>query len=105
MSSFSDVLDEILGEDWERESAVREAEYSTDEEEFTKEEQEVDKLHEAKERQTEEIIVAGSDIISLFPSITVEQAEKLCYEALLQTDISFEGLNYQEMAIYIALKS
>ena len=88
---FSDVLDEILGEDWERESAVREAEYSTDEEEFTKEEQEVDELHEARERQTEEIIVAGSDIISLFPSITVEQAEKLCYEALLETDISFEG--------------
>ena len=49
--------------------------------------------------------MAGLEIISLFPSITVEQAEKLCYEALLQTDISFEGLNYQEMAIYIALKS
>ena len=100
---FSDVLDEILGEDWESEPVVREAEYSTDEEEFTKGEQEVDELHEARERQTEEIIVAGSDIISLFPSITVEQAEKLCYEALLETDISFEGVNYEEMAIYIAL--
>ena len=42
---------------------AREAEYSTDEKEFTVEE-EVDKLHEARERQTEEIIVAGSDIIS-----------------------------------------
>ena len=63
---FSDVLDEILGDDWERESAAREAEYSTDEEEFTMEEEEVDKLHEARERQTGEIIVAGSDIISLF---------------------------------------
>ena len=34
----------------------------------------MDKLHKAMKRQTEEIIVAGSDIISLFPNITVEQA-------------------------------
>ena len=96
--TFSDVLDEILGDDWGKGSAVRAAEYNTDEEEFTAEE-EVDKLHEARERQTEEIIVAGSDIISLFPSITVEQAEKLCYEALLETQLSFEGVNYEELAL------
>ena len=59
----------------------------------------MDKLNEARERQTEEIIVAGSDIISLFPSITVEQAEKLCYEVLLKTQISFEGVNYEELAL------
>ena len=36
------------------------------------EEEEVDKLREARKRQAE-IIVAGSDIISLFPNITVSR--------------------------------
>ncbi len=47
--------------------------------------------------------MVGSDIVSLFPSITATQGGKLCREALLETDISFEGVNYQELAIYIAL--
>ena len=33
----------------------------------------------------------------------LEQAEQLCCEAMLETQISFEGINYEELAIYIAL--
>ena len=100
--TFGDVLDEVLGDNWEREQPP-EPGYNTDEEEFNEDDEELDKLFEDEERQEEEIVVVGIDIVSLFPSITSEQGGKLCREAILETEITFEGVNYQEIAIYIAL--
>ena len=96
-----DVLDEVLGDNWEREQP--ELGYNTDEEEFNEEDDDLDALYEDEERQEQEIVVVGSDIVSLFPSITAEQGGKLCREAMLETEIKFEGVNFIEIAIYIAL--
>ena len=77
---FVDVLDKVLGDNWEKEPG---REYHTDEEEFNEEEEELDKLYEDKTRQEEETIVVGS----LFPSVTAEQrgscVEKLCWRLTL----------------------
>ena len=63
---FVDVLDKVLGDNWEKEPG---REYHTDEEEFNEEEEELDKLYKDETRQEEETIVVGS----LFPSVTAEQ--------------------------------
>ena len=98
---FNDVLDEILGDD--RPTGEKDSqEYSTDEEEFA-EEEDLDDVYNDKERQTQELVVCGADVKSLFPSLRTKEAAALCYEAILETEIDFEGIDYQEIAIFIAL--
>ena len=53
--------------------------------------------------QTEETVVVGSDCISMFPSIKENLASSLCHKAILETEIEFENINYEEICIYIAL--
>ena len=53
---------------------AREAEYSTDEKEFTVEE-EVDKLHEARERQTGSDIISAEEKRMLFARAVAEASE------------------------------
>ena len=74
--------------------------YSTDEEEFPDEE-DLDEVYSDKVRQTQEIVVCGADVISLYPNLKTTEAAQLCYEAILETDIDFDGVDYQEIAIYI----
>ena len=87
---FSDVLDEILGEDREEQGAP---EFSTDEEEFA-EEEDLDEANIDKEKQTEEVVICGADVVSLFPSIKTKLAAELCYEAIVETEIDFVGIDY-----------
>ena len=49
------------------------------------------------------MVVCGADVSSLFPSLQTKHAAQMCYEAILETDIDFVGINYLEIAIYIAL--
>ena len=98
---FSDVLDEILGEDREEQGAP---EFSTDEEEFA-EEEDLDEANIDKEKQTEEVVICGVDVVSLFPSIKTKLAAELFYEVILETETDFAGIDYLEFAIYIALSS
>ena len=74
--------------------------YSTDEEEFPDEE-DLDEVYSDKVRQTQEIVVCGADVIALYPNLKMTEAAQLCYEAILETDIDFDGVDYQEIAIYI----
>ena len=99
---FTDVLDEILGEHWDKESVIK-PEYSTDDEEFTSETEELDAVYDENERQTKEIVVVAQDIISMFPRISENLAGRICYQAVLDTEIKFEGIDYEEVAIYVAL--
>ena len=98
---FSDVLDEILGEDRSTEEQG-DPEFFTDEEEFA-EEEDLEEAYNDKEKQTEEVVVCGADVISLFPNIQTKLAAELCHEAILETEIDFVGIDYVEIAIYIAL--
>ena len=78
--------------------------YSTDEEEFPDEE-DLDEVYSDKVRQTQEIVVCGADVIALYPNLKMTEAAQLCYEAILETDIDSDGVDYQEIAIYIAMNN
>ena len=87
---FSDVLDEIHGEDQvTEEQGVQE--FSTDEEEFA-EEEDLEDAYIDKENQTKEVVVCGADVSSLFPSLQTKHAAQMCYEAILETEIDFVGI-------------
>ena len=45
--------------------------------------------------------VAQTDVIAIYPNLKTTEAAQLCYEAILETDIDFDGVDYQEIAIYI----
>ena len=65
---FTDVLDEVLGENW-KEEEVKEHDYSTDEEEFNTDENDLNEAYTDRKRQTDEVVIAAGDIVSLFPQI------------------------------------
>ena len=99
---FTDVLDELLGEHWQKETR-KEPEYSTDEDEFATDEEDLDQVYNDSKRQTDEVVICAGDVISLFPRISHSLAGKCLYQAILETEINFEGLNYEEICLYIAL--
>ena len=55
---FTDVLDEVLGEDW-KEEKVAVHEYSTDEEEFAADENDINEAYSDRKRQTDEVVIAA----------------------------------------------
>ena len=89
------MLDEILGEDRPSEEQ-RVPEFSTDEEEFA-EEEDLEEVYSDKEKQTKEVVVCGADVVSLFPSLRTKHAAQMCYEAVVETEIDFVGIDYLEV--------
>ena len=49
--------------------------------------------------------VVGADVETLYPSLEAIQVANIVYQAIMETNIGFEGVNYQEGARYIALTS
>ena len=45
----------------------------------------------------------GADVKALYPSLTDLEVALLCYEAVMETDIKFENINYRTVAKYIAI--
>ena len=69
------------------------------------------KLLEASEvnnrlvQKGERLGVVGADVEALYPSLEAIQVANIVYQAIMETDIGFEGVNYLEGARYIALTS
>ena len=80
--------------------------YVTDEGEFMTQEE----LEESDEQTTatgdyleEEKVFLGSDVSALYPSCTARMAGEAVYKAILKTKLEFEGVDYRELAKYVAI--
>ena len=51
----------------------------------------------------EKPIIIGADVSALYPSMIKEVTGELVYRAVTKTDIEFEGLDYDFMAVYLFL--
>ena len=49
------------------------------------------------------MVIVGSDVVALFPSLKKENVTEVAYEAVLEANIRWEGIDYLEGARYIAL--
>ena len=81
---------------------VEEGGFTTDEEEFL-ELNEIIETQESDARQNNnDIAIIGSDVISLYPSITTELAGEMGYEATILSKIDFE-IDFLEIVTYLAI--
>ena len=53
------------------------------------------------EREEDEIVLIGADVVGLFPNLLAEQTGRLVAKATRESDIKFEGINYKEVARYV----
>ena len=49
------------------------------------------------------MVIIGTDVVSLYPNLRWEPAGQQIYQAIMESDIKFEGLNYKEGVRYLAL--
>ena len=49
------------------------------------------------------LVIIGTDVVSLYPNIKWEAAGEEVYQAIMDTTIQFEGMNYKEGVRYLAL--
>ena len=50
-------------------------------------------------------VVVGADVEALYPSLEDVQVADIVYQAVMETEVGFEGVHWQEGARYIALNS
>ena len=55
-----------------------------------------------QDRSQKQVLV-GSDVEALYPSLLDIQVAEIIFKAVLETDVGFEGVNYQEGCRYIVL--
>ena len=48
-------------------------------------------------------VVVGSDVEALYPSLLDTQVAEIIFKAIMETEVGFEGVNYQEGCRYIVL--
>jgi hypothetical protein len=53
--------------------------------------------------QSEELVVVGSDVVSLYPSLTDIEVAVICYNAIMESNISFGSINYRQARMYLAM--
>ena len=51
------------------------------------------------------MVIIGSDVESLYPSLDADQVAEIVYDAVMRATIAFEGVHYQEGCRYIVLNS
>ena len=51
------------------------------------------------------VSIVGADVEALYPSLEAIQVADIVYKAIMETEVGFEGVQYQEGARYIALTS
>ena len=49
--------------------------------------------------------IIGADVEALYPPLEAVQVANIVYQAVMDSNIKFKGVNYQEGARYIALTS
>jgi hypothetical protein len=50
-----------------------------------------------------ELVVVGADVEALYPSITDLEVAQICYDAVMNSKIKFNNVNYRKARMYIAL--
>ena len=51
----------------------------------------------------EELVIIGSDVTALYPSLTDIEVAITCFDAVLNSDIKFLNINYQVAGKYVAM--
>jgi hypothetical protein len=51
----------------------------------------------------EDLVMFGSDVVALFPSITEKTTGKIVREQADKSELKVEGLDYNQAALYISL--
>ena len=54
-------------------------------------------------REKEQICIVGSDVVGLFPSLQERNTGKVVAEEVRESDKVLEGLNYQQIALYVRI--
>ena len=105
---FTFAAPDVIGEEQE----TKEDGYSTDENEFLIGDEKEEYEREEDKRVTEtgeftekELVFIGGDVCALYPSSTAGLAGKAVREAILQSEVSFEGIDFKELAKYIAINA
>ena len=50
-----------------------------------------------------ELVVVGADVEALYPSLTDLEVAQICYDAVMNSKIKFNNVNYRKARMYIAL--
>ena len=49
-----------------------------------------------------EMVIVGADVEALYPSLTDLEVAQICYDAIMNSKIKFENVNYRKARMYIA---
>lgn len=49
--------------------------------------------------------IVGSDVAALYPSLDAIEVARIVYQAMMETEVKFAGVDYMEAARFIALTS
>ena len=60
-------------------------------------------LPEDIQEQSSPMVIIGSDVVGLYPSLEVTRAAEIVKEAVIMSDMKFEGVDLMECARYVAL--
>ena len=86
--------------------------YNTDENEFFTSE-EMEEAEEEKDREVtetgdfleEDLVIIGGDVCALYPSSTARLAGEAARTAILESEVTFDGIDYRELGKYVAMNS
>ena len=53
--------------------------------------------------RSQEMVIIGSDVVGLYPSMVGARAGQDCYQAVVDSGMKWEGVNYKEGARYLAV--
>ena len=59
---------------------------------------------ESLTKEDEELFVIANDVVALFPSMSSERTGKVVRELVEESELKFEGMDYMEIARYIAVE-
>ena len=86
----------------EKNSFPDSSEGETDEEEFLSQD-ELKLSQRSQNKQYNKDGIIGADVKSLFPSMKSKITSRLVSEAVLESDIMFEGIDYKEVVTYLSM--
>ena len=51
----------------------------------------------------EDLVVTGADVEGLYPNLSDIEVAQICFEAIMNSDIKFENIDYQKAGKYVAM--
>ena len=60
-------------------------------------------LHEDLQDHTVPMVVVGSDVVQLYPNLDIEQVVEVVQQAVIDSRVEFEEIDYLEGCRYVAL--